>query len=125
MDQETTTSHTPAAETRQATYFRRLIEKQPAVLMRVALDGAVLAANDAALGLLGAEDLNQLAGLMLPACVAPEHRDRWNEFTAAIANGTSKSFECLFTNLVGTMPCKSFFMACHCSTTTMAFRLSF
>ena len=102
MDQETTTSHAPAAETCQATYFRRLIEKQPAVLMRVALDGAVLAANDAALGLLGAEDLNQLAGLMLPACVAPEHRDRWNEFTAAIANGTSKSFECLFTNLVGT-----------------------
>jgi hypothetical protein len=102
MEHETNTSHAPASETSQATYFQRLIEKQPAVLMRVALDGAVLAANDAALGLLGAEDLNQLAGLILPACVAPEHRDRWNEFTAAIANGTSKSFECLFTNLVGT-----------------------
>src|SRR5687767_1189692 len=102
MDQQTIMSHAPAVETLEASYFRRLIEKQPAVLMRVALDGAVLAANDAALGLLGAEDLNQLAGLMLPVCVAPEHHDQWNEFTAAIANGTSKSFECLFTNLVGT-----------------------
>jgi PAS domain S-box-containing protein len=102
MDQQTIMSHAPAVETLEASYFRRLIEKQPAVLMRVALDGAVLAANDAALGLLGAEDLNQLAGLMLPACVAPEHRERWNEFTAAVAKGTSKSFECLFTNLVGT-----------------------
>jgi PAS domain S-box-containing protein len=102
MDQETNTSHAPAAETCQATYFQRLIEKQPAVLMRVALDGAVVAANDAALRLLGAEDLNQLAGLVLPACVAPEHRDRWSEFTAAIAKGTSKACECLFTNLVGT-----------------------
>jgi len=70
--------------------------------MRVALDGAVVAANDAAMGLLGAEDLDQLAGLMLPECMAPEHRDGWNAFTAAIATGTSKSFECLFTNLVGT-----------------------
>lgn len=95
-------SHAPAAETLEVAHFRRLIEKQPAVLMRVALDGAVVAANDAAMGLLGAEDLDQLAGLLLPACVAPEHRDRWIEFTAAIENGTSKSFECLFTNLVGT-----------------------
>ncbi len=102
MDQQTNASHATATETCEATYFRRLIEKQPAVLMRVALDGAVVAANDAAMGLLGAEDLDQLAGLMLPACVAPEHRDGWNEFTAAIAKGTSKSFECLFTNLVGT-----------------------
>ena len=101
MDQQLTMGHAPVAATNQAAYFQQLIEKQPAVLMRVALDGAVLAANDAALGLLGAEDLNQLAGLVLPACVAPEHRDRWSEFTAAIANGTSKSCECLFTNLVG------------------------
>src|SRR5688572_352040 len=102
MDNQTTMNHAQTAEAYQATYFQRLIEKQPAVLMRVALDGAVLAANDAALGLLGAEELNQLAGLTLLTCVAPEHGDRWNEFTAAIANGTSKSFECLFTNLVGT-----------------------
>jgi hypothetical protein len=102
MDQHTNTSHALATETCETSHFRRLIEKQPAVLMRVALDGAVVAANDAAMGLLGAEDVDQLAGLMLPACVAPEHLNGWNEFTSAIATGTSKSFECLFTNLVGT-----------------------
>src|SRR5688572_21211725 len=102
MDQHTNTSHALATETCETSHFRRLIEKQPAVLMRVALDGAVVAANDAAMGLLGAEDVDQLAGLMLPACVAPEHLNGWNEFTAAIAKGTNKSFECLFTNLVGT-----------------------
>jgi hypothetical protein len=85
----------------EAAYFRRLLEKQPAVLMRVGLDGALLAANDAALGLLGAEDLDQLATLTLPACVAAEHRNRWGEFVAAIRKGASNSFECAFTNLVG------------------------
>ncbi len=102
MAPETITSHAPDANGAEARYFRRLIEKQPAVLMRVALDGAILAANDAAMGLLGVEDPNQLAGLVFPACLPPEHRHGWNEFTAAIAEGTSKSFECLFTNLVGT-----------------------
>ena len=85
----------------EADYFRQLIEKQPAVLMRVGLDGELLAANHSALGLLGAEDLDQLAGLTLPTCVAPEHRSRWSEFSTAIGNGTSNSFECDFTNLVG------------------------
>jgi|SRR5687768_2067936 len=85
-----------------ADYFRQLIEQQPAVLMRAKLDGELLAANHAALGLLGAEHLDQLAGLTLLTCVSPEHRSRWNEFSAAIENGTSNSFECDFTNLVGT-----------------------
>ena len=85
----------------EADYFRQLIEKQPAVLMRVRLDGELLAANHSALGLLGADDLDQLAGLTLSTCIAPEHRSRWNEFSTAIGNGTSNSFECDFTNLVG------------------------
>ena len=86
----------------EADYFRHLIENQPAVLMRARLDGELLAANHAALGLLGAEHLDQLAGLTLLTCVAPEHKSRWNEFAAAIETGISNSFECEFTNLVGT-----------------------
>jgi hypothetical protein len=69
--------------------------------MRVRLDGELLAANHAALGLLGAEHLDQLMGFTLTTCIAPEHRNRWNEFSTAIGNGISNSFECDFTNLVG------------------------
>jgi PAS domain S-box-containing protein len=86
----------------EADYFRHLLENQPAVLMRARLDGELLAANHAALGLLGAEHHDQLAGLTLLTCVAPEHKRRWSEFAATIETGISNSFECDFTNLVGT-----------------------
>jgi PAS domain S-box-containing protein len=102
MDHQLNTANSAVALDSDADYFRQLIETQPAVLMRVGLDGALLAANHAALGLLGAEHLDQLSGLTLPTCVAPEHRSRWDEFSMAIGNGTSNSFECDFTNLVGT-----------------------
>ena len=98
---ETTTS-IPLTPEADAEHFRRLLETQPAVLMRVALTGAILAANDAALGLLGAGDRDHLADLELPACIAPGHAGRWEDFTAAIREGASKSFECDFTTLVGT-----------------------
>ena len=102
MDHQPHIGSSTAALNSAADYFRQLIEKQPAVLMRVRLDGELLAANHAALGLLGAEHLDQLAGLTLLTCVAPEHKSRWSDFSAAIENGTSNSFECEFTNLVGT-----------------------
>lgn len=102
MDHQPLLGSSTVAVNSERDYFRQLIEKQPAVLMRVRLDSELLAANHAALGLLGAEHLDQLAGLTLLMCVAPEHKSRWNDFSAAIENGTSKSFECEFTNLLGT-----------------------
>jgi PAS domain S-box-containing protein len=102
MNHQPNIDNSTVALSSEADYFRQLIEKQPAVLMRLGLDGALMAANHAALGLLGAEHLDQLIGLTLTTCVAPEHRNRWTEFSAAIGNGISNSFECDFTNLVGT-----------------------
>jgi hypothetical protein len=41
---------TPSSD---ASYLRRLLERQPACLIRVRLDGVLLACNDAALSLFG------------------------------------------------------------------------
>ena len=86
----------PAAE---AVHLRRLIETQPFCLMRVGMDGVLLAANDAALGLLGARELDQVLGSAVTVWMDADHQDRWREFAATLASGTSGSLECELTGL--------------------------
>ena len=53
-------------------YLLRLLEKQPSCLIRVDLDGTLLAVNEAGLKLLGTEALHQVLGRSLkqPSTVA-------------------------------------------------------
>ena len=92
---------TSVAAVADAEHLRHVIEKQPCCLLRVSLDGAVLAANDAALTLWGAQDTGQVLGRSLTGWIVAEHRDRWTEFAALIGRNTSGSFDCDVTNVRG------------------------
>jgi hypothetical protein len=70
--------------------------------MRVNLDGVLLAANDAALRLLGASETIQVLGKPLTEWVVPEHHVMWSEFSAVVASDTARSLECDFTDLSST-----------------------
>jgi PAS fold len=78
----------------EAQHLRRVLDTQPACLMRVGTDGCLLAANDAALALLGVEDRNVALGATLMTWMAPEHHDRWRHFAERVVAGTRSSLEC-------------------------------
>jgi chromosome segregation ATPase len=78
-----------------------LIEKQPACLMRVGLDGVLLAVNDAALSLLGATQLGQVLGTMLMERLGPEHSALWCDFAGRVWQDASGSVECDMVDLSG------------------------
>ncbi len=86
----------------EAVHLRRIIEKQPACLMRVGLDGLLLAANDAALGLLGAKDHSEVLGSLLTTWIVAADLQRWAQFAATVGKGTSVSLECDINDLAGT-----------------------
>lgn len=62
--------------------------------MRVGVDGLLLAINDAALGLLGADEPSQVLGQLLTTWIAPTHQDAWRDFAATVESGASISVEC-------------------------------
>src|SRR5580765_5333338 len=77
-----------------ASYLRRLLERQPACLIRVRLDGVLLACNDAALSLFGVRALRAVLNTNLTDRIVPAQRTKWQEFaTRCWANGAS-SLEC-------------------------------
>ena len=94
-------SDSTQSSTGEAVHLRRLIEKQPACVLRVGIDGLVLAANDAAVSLLGAEGLTQVLGTKLTERIIRRHHEQWEEFAARIREGTSSSIECDLTDLSG------------------------
>src|SRR5207253_9639653 len=85
-------ANAPTAD--EAAHLRDLLERQPACLIRVAADGVLLAVNDAALNLLGAEDLKQVLGTKLTDRIAPEQHDAFHGFAARVWNKHSGSLEC-------------------------------
>jgi hypothetical protein len=89
----------PAAE---AAYLRSLIERQPTCLMRVTVDGALLAVSDAALNLLAGKDLAQVLGTCLPDRLVGEPPDFWRDFAARVAKNGSASVECKINDLSDT-----------------------
>lgn len=95
---EMTAAAHPAAE---AVHLRRVIERQPCCLLRVGVDGLLLAANEAALSLLGADELPQVLGSTLTERIVPRDRDRWSDFAARICDGAPGSIECDLTDLTG------------------------
>ncbi|MGE5199796.1 MAG: PAS domain-containing protein [Rhodospirillaceae bacterium] len=78
----------------EVTHLRRLLDVQPACLMRLGADGTVLAANDAALALLGMGSGAQALLQNFSNWVAPDQRERWESFTAAVVQGGAASLEC-------------------------------
>jgi PAS domain S-box-containing protein len=87
---------TPSAEipTEEAAHLRSLLERQPSCLVRVAADGTFLAVNDAALNLLGAEELGNVLGNKLTDVIAPEHHELWRDFVIRVWTEVSGSVEC-------------------------------
>ena len=83
----TPSTPSPSAD---AAYLRRLLERQPACLIRVRLDGVLLACSDAALSLFGVSSLGAILNTNLTdRLIAPE-RSKWQEFSARVwANGAA------------------------------------
>ena len=88
-----------AAET---LHLRRFIEKQPACILRVGLDSTLMAVNEAALALVGAEQLAQVLGTRLTRFITPRQQDEWEEFASRVKDGAAASIECDLTDMGGT-----------------------
>jgi hypothetical protein len=78
----------------EVTHLRRLLDRQPVCLMRLGADGTVLAANDAALALLGVASGAQALGQSFVTWVPPDQRERWQAFAAGVVEGGAASIEC-------------------------------
>ena len=83
----------PDVESPREAYLRRVIERQPVSLTRIAADGTFLAVNDAALSMLGAAELEDVLDMSVLALVAPEHRDQCRAFLARTIAGDRGSAE--------------------------------
>ncbi len=92
---------TPIEPRVEAAHLRRLIESQPTCLMRVGLDGGLLAVNDAAQKMLGVAGLTAVLGTFMGERVAPAHRQAWRTFADRLATGKSGSLECVLLDLTG------------------------
>jgi hypothetical protein len=77
-----------------AAHLARLLDQQPSCLMRIGIDSMLLAVNDASLGLLGAEKLEQVLGTRLLDRLVPEHHELWRDFAARVWSAGSASIEC-------------------------------
>jgi chromosome segregation ATPase len=62
--------------------------------MRVGADGMLLAVNDAALSLLGAETLAQVLDTVIIERLLPEHHELWRDFIARVFSDGSASLDC-------------------------------
>jgi hypothetical protein len=89
------------SDSAETAHLRWVIEKQPSCLMRVALDGTLLAVSDAALGLLGARELTQVLDTTLTERLPREAAGLWAEFAARVSNSGSGSAECEMIDLSG------------------------
>ena len=78
----------------EVSHLRRLLDVQPVCMMRLADDGTLLAANDAALALLRADTGAQALGRELSNWIPPDHRERWSAFSASVVAGHQASIEC-------------------------------
>ena len=85
----------------EAEHLRNLIEKQPCCLLRVGLDGLLLAANDAAQQQLGGREPRQVLDHLFTEWIIPEHHALWHEFAARIREAGSGSVECDLVGLEG------------------------
>jgi hypothetical protein len=77
-----------------ASYLRRLLERQPTCLIRVRLDGVLLACNDAALDIFGVGARLAVLNTNLTDRIVPDQRTKWQEFTTRCWAKGAASLEC-------------------------------
>jgi hypothetical protein len=83
--------------------LRLLIERQPTCLLRIGMDGLILAANDAALGQLAARQLGQALGHRLAEWLPPDQSERWLDYEARVRASGAASMECDLRDLSGNL----------------------
>jgi PAS domain S-box-containing protein len=82
--------------------LRTLLERQPSCLMRVGVNGTLLAVNDKALNLLGARGLEGVLGSSLVDRIdAEDTASLWEDFVRRVSNAGSASVECEMKDLAG------------------------
>ena len=77
-----------------AGHLLQIIERQPACLMRVDLEGQFLAVNQAGLSLLGAQGLEEVLGTSVTERISTTNGAHWTEFASRVWNGAPGSLEC-------------------------------
>jgi len=77
----------------EARHLRRLLDTQPGCLMRIASTGEILAANDAAVELLGAEQRKFALGVSFTKWIVPDQLGPWKDFVARVVSGVRTSLE--------------------------------
>ncbi len=85
---------TELSRSSDASFLRRLLERQAACLVRVRLDGVLLACNQAALGLFGVGEQRAVLNSNLNDRLVPAERTQWHEFVAQCSANGAASFEC-------------------------------
>lgn len=78
-----------------------LLDRQPSCLMRIAMDGTLLAVNDAALSLIGARSLAQALGTSFMALMRHGAAGVWEDFTDRVLRSGSASVEFEIRDLAG------------------------
>ena len=71
-----------------------MFNTQPSCLMRLAADGTVFAANDAALALLGVKSAAKALGQSFTTWLPQDQHERWRRFCDGVLTGASASIEC-------------------------------
>ena len=84
-----------------ADWLRALLERQPSCLMRVGIDGTLLAVSDAALNLLGATALSQVLETSLIERLHGDAEEIWTDFVSRVLQAGSASVECEMHDLAG------------------------
>ena len=85
---------TELSRSSDASYVRWLLERKAACLVRVRLDGVLLACNHAALGLFAAGERGALLDSNLIDRLVAADRTQWDEFVARCSANGAASFEC-------------------------------
>jgi hypothetical protein len=80
--------------------LRALLEKQPSCMMRIGVNGTLLAVNEVALSLLGARALADVLGTSFIDRL-PGDSTVWDDFVRRVSQGGSASTECEMNDLAG------------------------
>ena len=81
--------------------LRALLDRQPSCLMRVGIDGLILAASDAAVSLFGAQKLAQVLDASLVQRLDGNGAQVWADFVVRVHQSGSASAECEMRDLAG------------------------
>jgi hypothetical protein len=103
VHQTATAPHAPLTAVHDdVEWLRGLLDRQPACVMRVGLEGTMLAVSEAAVSLLGGRSLADVLDKTLLARLQGDAERLWNDFVARVLYGGSASMECELDDLTGT-----------------------